>query len=149
MAPKSSSGTGKEKKIISNEEDDVLQAVILADSFNKRFKPLTTQRPRVCDLFHPIHLKFIVRQCLLPICNAPLLEWTFEGLALAGVQEIFVVCRSQTQLIKAAIRYVTHFHWTPRTNCLTPRNQRLEMVETKLGTQDRAHHDRKGDVLGR
>ena len=43
MGPKSSAG--KEKDIA--EEDDVLQAVILADSFNKRFKPLTVGKPRV------------------------------------------------------------------------------------------------------
>ncbi|KIK59771.1 hypothetical protein GYMLUDRAFT_44223 [Collybiopsis luxurians FD-317 M1] len=83
MAPKSSSG--KEKLI--GDEDEVLQAVILADSFNKRFRPLTTRKPR----------------CLLPICNAPLLDWTFESLALAGVQEIFVICRSHPQQIKAKI----------------------------------------------
>ncbi len=47
MPPKSSSG--KEKDIA--EEDDVLQAVILADSFNKRFKPLTVGRPRVRLLY--------------------------------------------------------------------------------------------------
>ncbi|KAI0709378.1 nucleotide-diphospho-sugar transferase [Earliella scabrosa] len=84
MPPKSSSG--KEKDIA--EEDEVLQAVILADSFNKRFKPLTVGKPR----------------CLLPICNATLLEWTFESLALAGVQEIFVICRSYADQVKAAIR---------------------------------------------
>lgn len=43
MPPKSSSG--KDKDIA--EEDEVLQAVILADSFNKRFKPLTVGKPRV------------------------------------------------------------------------------------------------------
>lgn len=43
MAPKSSAG--KERDI--GEEDEVLQAVILADSFNKRFKPLTVGKPRV------------------------------------------------------------------------------------------------------
>ena len=43
MGPKSSAG--KEKDIA--EEDEVLQAVILADSFNKRFKPLTVGKPRV------------------------------------------------------------------------------------------------------
>ncbi|KAH7923504.1 nucleotide-diphospho-sugar transferase [Leucogyrophana mollusca] len=85
MAPKSSS-SAKEKLI--GEEEEVLQAVILADSFNKRFKPLTTHKPR----------------CLLPICNAPLLDWTFESLALAGVQEIFVICRSHADLVKAAIK---------------------------------------------
>ncbi|EGN95405.1 hypothetical protein SERLA73DRAFT_186375 [Serpula lacrymans var. lacrymans S7.3] len=83
MAPKSA---GKEN--LMHEEDEVLQAVILADSFNKRFKPLTTHRPR----------------CLLPICNAPMLDWTFESLALAGVQEIFVICRSHADLVKAAIK---------------------------------------------
>lgn len=46
MPPKASSG--KEKDIAN--EDDVLQAVILADSFNKRFKPLTVGKPRVCLL---------------------------------------------------------------------------------------------------
>ncbi|KAK0503156.1 nucleotide-diphospho-sugar transferase [Armillaria luteobubalina] len=84
MAPKSSSH-GKDKLI--GAEDDVLQAVVLADSFNKRFKPLTTRKPR----------------CLLPVCNAPLLDWTFESLALAGVQEIFVMCRSHAEQVKAAI----------------------------------------------
>lgn len=42
MPPKN---TGKEKDI--SDEDEVLQAVILADSFNKRFKPLTVGKPRV------------------------------------------------------------------------------------------------------
>ncbi|KAI9466261.1 nucleotide-diphospho-sugar transferase [Lactarius psammicola] len=76
------------KGISEEEEAEVLQAVILADSFNKRFKPLTIDRPK----------------CLLPICNAPLLDWTLEGLALAGVQEIFVICRSYSEQVKAAIR---------------------------------------------
>lgn len=44
MGPKSS-GTSKEKLI--DEDEEVLQAVILADSFNKRFRPLTTRKPRV------------------------------------------------------------------------------------------------------
>ncbi|KAF9264793.1 nucleotide-diphospho-sugar transferase [Marasmius fiardii PR-910] len=82
MAPKSA---GKEKLI--GDEDEVLQAVILADSFNKRFRPLTTRKPR----------------CLLPICNAPLLDWTFESLALAGVQEIFVICRSHADQVREKI----------------------------------------------
>ncbi|TFY52333.1 hypothetical protein EVJ58_g10077 [Rhodofomes roseus] len=84
MPPKSSAG--KEKDLATEEE--VLQAVILADSFNKRFRPLTVGKPR----------------CLLPICNATLLDWTFESLALAGVQEIFVICRSYADLVKKAIR---------------------------------------------
>jgi translation initiation factor eIF-2B subunit epsilon len=86
MSPNTASSTGKDKLIA--DEEEVLQAVILADSFNKRFKPLTTHKPR----------------CLLPICNASLLDWTFESLALAGVQEIFVICRSHAKLVKTAIK---------------------------------------------
>ncbi|KAI5829200.1 nucleotide-diphospho-sugar transferase [Schizophyllum commune Tattone D] len=77
--------SGKDKLL--DDEDEVLQAVILADSFNNRFRPLTTRKPR----------------CLLPMCNAPLLDWTFESLALAGVQEVFVVCRSHADQVKTAI----------------------------------------------
>jgi hypothetical protein len=29
------------------EDDEILQAIILADSFNNRFKPLTLNKPRV------------------------------------------------------------------------------------------------------
>jgi hypothetical protein len=35
------------KDNVDDETDQVLQAVILADSFNKRFKPLTIDRPKV------------------------------------------------------------------------------------------------------
>ncbi|KAH6918678.1 translation initiation factor eif-2b [Coprinopsis sp. MPI-PUGE-AT-0042] len=84
MGPKSAS-SGKDKLI--DEEQDVLQAVVLADSWNRRFRPLTTNKPR----------------CLLPICNVPLLDWTFESLALAGVQEVFVLCRSHPAQVKKAI----------------------------------------------
>ena len=43
MPPKSSAA--KEKDLAG--EEDVLQAVILADSFNNRFRPLTQNKPRV------------------------------------------------------------------------------------------------------
>jgi hypothetical protein len=32
---------------VDEETDQVIQAIILADSFNNRFKPLTTDRPKV------------------------------------------------------------------------------------------------------
>ncbi|KIL69661.1 hypothetical protein M378DRAFT_184070 [Amanita muscaria Koide BX008] len=83
MPPRPTAG----KDSLITDEDEILQAVILADSFNKRFRPLTIRKPR----------------CLLPVCNAPLLDWTFESLALAGVQEVFVVCRSHAEQIKMAI----------------------------------------------
>ncbi|KAG8985823.1 hypothetical protein FRB90_004428, partial [Tulasnella sp. 427] len=83
MPPKAS---GKEKAAIE-EEDEILQAVILADSFNSRFGPLTMDLPR----------------CLLPVCNTPLLDWTFEALASAGVQQVYVFCSSHASLVRQAI----------------------------------------------
>lgn len=44
MAP---SSTGKDKAPVEEEEEDILQAVVLADSFNSRFGPLTMDLPRV------------------------------------------------------------------------------------------------------
>lgn len=45
MPPKA----GKEKA--SDDDDEVLQAVILADSFNSRFSPFTADKPRVGAFF--------------------------------------------------------------------------------------------------
>jgi translation initiation factor eIF-2B subunit epsilon len=42
-------------KGIPEEEAEVLQAVILADSFNKRFKPLTSDRPKVFCRVHFVY----------------------------------------------------------------------------------------------
>ncbi|KAH7340806.1 nucleotide-diphospho-sugar transferase [Rhizoctonia solani] len=70
-----------------NEDEETLQAVILADSFNTKFEPLSVDTPRV----------------LLPVCNAPLLDWTFECLASAGVDEVFVFCVAHVDQIKEAI----------------------------------------------
>ncbi|ROT35752.1 eIF4-gamma/eIF5/eIF2-epsilon [Sodiomyces alkalinus F11] len=54
--------------------EDVLQAVIIADSFQDRFQPLTIDKPR----------------CLLPLANTPLIEYTLEFLAMNGVQEVHI-----------------------------------------------------------
>ena len=67
--------------------EDIIQAVVIADSFNFRFLPITTEKPRA----------------LLPLVNRPLLDYTVEFLAVSGVQEIFVYCCSHADAIK------THF----------------------------------------
>lgn len=54
------------------------QAVLLADSFTKTFRPVSLERPRV----------------LCPLNNIVLLDYAMEFLAGAGVEELFVVCRS-------------------------------------------------------
>ena len=65
--------------------EDVLQAVVIADSFNFRFLPVTIEKPRA----------------LLPLVNRPLIDYTVEFLAVAGVQEIFVFCCAHADMIRA------------------------------------------------
>lgn len=68
-----------------------LQAVLLADSAEARFRPLTLEKPR----------------CLLPLVNVPLIEYTLEFLAAAGVQEIIVFVKSHADQIKDYLKYVS------------------------------------------
>ena len=70
-AQKPPSGKGKAGE---DDKEDALQAVILADTFETRFAPFTLERPR----------------CLLPLANTPLIEYTLEFLANAGVQDVFL-----------------------------------------------------------
>ncbi len=67
--------------------EDVLQAVLLADSFQVKFRPLTAQRPKV----------------LLPLLNIPMLEYSLEFLVSGGVGELFVFCSSHATAVQAYI----------------------------------------------
>lgn len=61
------------------DDEQQLQAIVLADSFQTRFMPLTSVRPR----------------CLLPLANVPLIEYTLEFLAQANVvNEVYLMCCS-------------------------------------------------------
>ncbi len=71
------------------DDEKILQAIVLADTFNERFMPLTLDRPR----------------CLLPLVNVPIIEYTFEFLAISGVQEVILFCRSHADQIKQYMRY--------------------------------------------
>ncbi|KAG2177536.1 hypothetical protein INT44_008048 [Umbelopsis vinacea] len=89
---------GKQKQAHGdNDADQVLQAVILSDSFNSRFMPLTYEKPR----------------CLLPVCNVPLIEYTIEFLAISGAQEIFIVATMHAEQIKA---YIESSKWSKKNS---------------------------------
>ncbi|ESP01810.1 hypothetical protein LOTGIDRAFT_225095, partial [Lottia gigantea] len=75
MAPNKNKSSGRASGEDLKQED-VLQAVVIADSFNVRFGPLTLKKPRA----------------LLPLVNVPLIDYTLNFLAAAGIQEVFVVC---------------------------------------------------------
>jgi translation initiation factor eIF-2B subunit epsilon len=75
---------GKKEKAVAGEKkggggggedakrDQKLQAILLADSFSKSFRPITWEKPKV----------------LLPLVNVPMIEYTIEFLALNGVEEV-------------------------------------------------------------
>ncbi|XP_055347031.1 translation initiation factor eIF-2B subunit epsilon-like [Paramacrobiotus metropolitanus] len=75
--------------------EEILQAVVIADSFNERFKPLTLQTPRA----------------LVPVCNCPTIEFTLDFLAGNGVSEIFIFCRANAEKIRKFIE--SHWKWGP------------------------------------
>lgn len=75
----------KQKEIV---QDERFQAIVLTDSFETRFMPLTSVKPR----------------CLLPLANVPLLEYTLEFLAKAGVNEVYLMCSSHADQIEEYIQ---------------------------------------------
>ena len=75
----------KEDKDDKVDPEDVIQAVVIADSFNFRFLPITVEQPRA----------------LLPLVNRPLIDYTVEFLAVAGVHEIFVFCCAHADAIRS------------------------------------------------
>eukprot|EP00794_Sanderia_malayensis_P012839 gene12839-14159_t len=79
-----------------NKEEDPLQAVVIADSFNTRFLPITLQKPRA----------------LLPIVNWVLLDFTIEYLIEEGVQEIILFCCANANLIK---KHASTAKWAQNT----------------------------------
>ena len=84
----------------SGEEERVLQAIVLGDSFNERFMPITLDKPR----------------CLLPLVNVPIIEYTLEFLAISGIQEVVLFCRSHADQLKA---YIAQSRWSRPTSTLS------------------------------
>lgn len=79
----------KQKELV---QDERFQAIVLTDSFESRFMPLTAVKPR----------------CLLPLANVPLIEYTLEFLARAGVNEVYLMCLSHADQIQA---YIEKLKW--------------------------------------
>merc|ERR1712000_124318 len=89
---KSASGAKGKKSKSESKTEDALQAVVLADSFQDRYRPFSVEKPR----------------CLLPLGNRPLIDHTFEFLALNGVSEVFIYCGAHTERVE---EYVSRSRW--------------------------------------
>ncbi|EOY10659.1 Trimeric LpxA-like enzyme isoform 1 [Theobroma cacao] len=76
-----------------------LQAILLADSFTTKFRPITLERPKV----------------LLPLANIPMIDYTLAWLESAGVEEVFVFCCAHS---KQVIDYLESSDWSSQPNFL-------------------------------
>ncbi|KAL8844273.1 MAG: hypothetical protein Q9176_001183 [Flavoplaca citrina] len=81
-------------KVKSREEqrDNSLQAVVLADSYETRFRPFSHERPK----------------CLLPLANTPLIEYTLEFLAHVGAEDIFIYSGAHSDQVE---EYINASKW--------------------------------------
>ncbi|KAH9680330.1 eIF-2B GDP-GTP exchange factor subunit epsilon [Citrus sinensis] len=86
---------------VSEDPDDLarqpLQAILLADSFTTKFRPITLERPKV----------------LLPLVNVPMINYTLAWLEAAGVAEVFVFCCAHS---KQVIDYLENSEWFSQPN---------------------------------
>lgn len=87
MPPKNQKATGGKGRPGEDSKEDPLQAVIVADTFETRFAPFTLERPR----------------CLLPLANTPLIEYTLEYLASAGVQVVYIYAGAHVDQVETYI----------------------------------------------
>ncbi|MCJ1403384.1 hypothetical protein MMC11_006607 [Xylographa trunciseda] len=97
MAPRNAKANAAKQKPKEEQREDTLQAVVLADSYERRFTPFTLERPR----------------CLLPLANTPLIEYTLEFLANAGVEDIFIYCGAHTEQVE---QYINSSKWKLSTS---------------------------------
>ncbi|KPI34929.1 putative translation initiation factor eIF-2B subunit epsilon [Cyphellophora attinorum] len=97
MPPKGQKAPAGKGKGGEDKQEEAFRAIVLADSFETKFTPFTLERPR----------------CLLPLANTPLLEYTFEFLASAGVGEVYMYAGAHTEQVET---YVQASKWSQKSS---------------------------------
>lgn len=69
-------------------ENIVIQAVLIADSFDDNFEVLTQDRPKV----------------LIPFLNQPLIDYSLGLLKYNGVQEVFLFCCHHQKQVREHVK---------------------------------------------
>ena len=85
--------------------EEKLQAVVLADVCARKLRPATFDGPKA----------------LMPLANAPLLEYTLEFLCAGGVEEVFVFACHGTEAIQAYLRAVETRFFPTALRCIASR----------------------------
>lgn len=67
-----------------DEQEQKLQAILLADSFNTNFRPVSSDIPKA----------------LCPLVNVPMIDYALEFLARNDVKEVFVFCVSHAKQLE-------------------------------------------------
>ncbi|EXJ94713.1 hypothetical protein A1O1_03110 [Capronia coronata CBS 617.96] len=92
MPPKTSKPAGGKGRSGDDSKEEPLTAVIVADTFETRFAPFTLERPR----------------CLLSLANTPLIDYTLEYLASAGVQVVYLYPGAHVEQVES---YLDSSRW--------------------------------------
>jgi len=100
MAPKNQKSAGAKGRAAEDSKEDPLSAVVIADSFEPRFRPFTLEQPR----------------CLLPLANTPLIEYTLEYLASTGVQIVYIYGGPHIDQLET---YINASRWKASTSPFT------------------------------
>jgi translation initiation factor eIF-2B subunit epsilon len=87
MPPKNQKSSAGKGRAGDDSKEEPLQAVIIADDFEPRFGPFTLERPR----------------CLLPLANTPLIEYSLEYLASAGVNVVYIYAGAHVDQVETYI----------------------------------------------
>src|SRR5690242_7944826 len=137
MPPKGKKGQDK-GKVGEEDREDPLQAVVctytgshMYNANNLRFLRIPSRHASA-----PSHLSaresgfqtclscivLTSMQCLLPLANTPLIEYTFEFLANAGVEEIFVYCGAHRQQVE---NYINRSKWSAQSSPFS----KLELIQ--------------------
>lgn len=70
-------------------------------------------RPQFASSLAPVLIQRLL-QCLLPLANTPLIEYTLEFLDMNGVQEVIIYTSNHTDQIESYI--IDHPRWSPSSN---------------------------------
>ena len=76
----------------------MLQAIVLVENFVERLVPVSAERAEVLCILLNEHILLLAPQCLIPLVNIPLLNYTLEFLSANRVEHIWSVsfrCRAR------------------------------------------------------